>query len=121
MFTLVCPLKSCFICFVLSFKKEADETWSAKKVIDVPAKKVEGWALPEMPGVLTDIIISMDDKFLYFSNWAHGDIRQYNITDPDNPKLVGQLFLGGSVCQGGPVTVTEDKELKVGSFFVVCK
>ena len=24
--------------------------WSAMKAIDVPAKKVEGWILPEMPG-----------------------------------------------------------------------
>ena len=24
--------------------------WIAEKVIDVPSKKVEGWALPEMPG-----------------------------------------------------------------------
>jgi selenium-binding protein 1 len=23
----------------------------------------------------------MDDKFLYFSNWVHGDIRQYDISD----------------------------------------
>ena len=34
-----------------------------------------------MPGVMTDIIISMDDKYLYFSNCLHGDIRQYDITD----------------------------------------
>ena len=33
----------------------------------------------------------MDDRFLYFSNWLHGDLRQYDITDPDNPKLVGQV------------------------------
>ena len=45
------------------------------------ADQVEGWILPEMPGVMTDIIISMDDKYLYFSNWLHGDIRQYDITD----------------------------------------
>ncbi len=37
--------------------------------------------LAEMPGVITDIILSMDDKYLYFSNWVHGDIRQYDITD----------------------------------------
>ena len=24
--------------------------WAAEKVITVPAKKVEGWALPDMPG-----------------------------------------------------------------------
>ena len=26
-------------------------SWSVEKVIDVPSKKVEGWALPEMPGI----------------------------------------------------------------------
>jgi hypothetical protein len=30
---------------------------------------------------IIDIILSMDDKYLYFSNWVHGDIRQYDITD----------------------------------------
>lgn len=34
---------------------------------------VEGWALGEMPGLITDIIISLDDRYLYFSNWLHGN------------------------------------------------
>ena len=87
--------------------------WAAEKVIDIPNKKVDGWILPEMPGVMTDILISMDDKYLYFSNWAHGDVRQYDITDTRNPKLTGQVFFGGLIQKGGPVTVTEDKELTV--------
>ena len=29
------------------------------------------------------------------------------------PKLTGQIFFGGSVQAGGPVTVTKDKELSV--------
>ena len=41
--------------------------------------------------MITDIIISMDDKYIYFNNWLHGDIRQYDITDRRNPKLVGQV------------------------------
>ena len=60
-------------------------------MVDVPSKKVEGWTLPEMPGLITDILVSLDDKYLYFSNWAHGDVRQYDITDTRNPKLVGQV------------------------------
>lgn len=44
-----------------------------------------------MPGLITDIILSLDDRFIFFSNWLHGDIRQYDITDPRNPKLVGQV------------------------------
>ncbi len=44
-----------------------------------------------MPGLITDCLISLDDRFLYFSNWLHGDIRQYDIADRENPKLVGQV------------------------------
>lgn len=98
---------------VYRFYKTSMGDWAAEKVIDVPNKTVDGWILPEMPGVITDIILSMDDKYLYFSNWLHGDIRQYDITDTSNPKLVGQIFLGGSILKDGPVTVTEDKELSV--------
>ncbi|XP_052217250.1 methanethiol oxidase-like isoform X3 [Dreissena polymorpha] len=97
---------------VFRYFKTASGTWSAEKVIAIPNKKVEGWALPEMPGLITDVILSLDDRFLYFSNWAHGDVRQYDITDRCNPKLVGQVWLGGSICRGEGVRVTEDKELK---------
>ena len=37
----------------------------------------------------------MDDRFLYFSNWLHGDLRQYDVSDPAHPKLTGRLWLGG--------------------------
>jgi len=42
-------------------------------------------------GLITDCLISLDDRYLYFSNWLHGDVRQYDITDTANPKLVGQV------------------------------
>lgn len=66
-----------------------------------------------MPSVLTDILISLDDKYLYLSNWLHGDIRQYDITDTDNPRLTGQVFIGGSVCEGKGYRVLKDQELDV--------
>uniref|UniRef100_A0A672QDN3 Methanethiol oxidase n=1 Tax=Sinocyclocheilus grahami TaxID=75366 RepID=A0A672QDN3_SINGR len=96
---------------VFRFYKTLKGEWAAEKVIQIPSKKVEGWALPEMPGLITDILISLDDRFLYFSNWLHGDIRQYDITDRRNPRMVGQVFLGGSILKDGPVKVLEDKEL----------
>ncbi|XP_053330758.1 methanethiol oxidase isoform X2 [Spea bombifrons] len=106
---------------VFRFYKKQDGTWAADKVIQVPSKKVEGWALPDMPGLITDILISLDDRFLYFSNWLHGDIRQYDITDPRCPQLVGQVFLGGSIQKGGTVTVTKDEELSEQPEQVVVK
>ena len=42
-------------------------------------------------GLITDCLISLDDHYLYLSNWLHGDVRQYDITDTANPKLVGQV------------------------------
>jgi selenium-binding protein 1 len=75
--------------------------------ISVPALKVQNWILPQMPGLITDFLISLDDRFLYFSNWLHGDVRQYNIEDPANPVLTGQLWIGGLIRKGGDVWVEE--------------
>jgi len=95
---------------VIMFFKDEKGEWITKKVIEVSPKAVSGWALPNMPGLITDVIISLDDKFLYFSNWIHGDIRQYNIEDPHNPKLVGQVFIGGSIRSDGSVTLNDESE-----------
>jgi selenium-binding protein 1 len=69
-------------------------SYSADKVIAVDSIEQDGWPFP-VPGLITDLVVSMDDRFLYFSNWLHGDLRQYDISDPANPKLTGQLQLGG--------------------------
>ena len=61
----------------------------------------------DVPGLITDILVSMDDRFLYFSNWLHGDIRQYDIADPAHPRLVGQVWCGGVL--GKEVTVQGSK------------
>lgn len=34
---------------------------------------VSGWALPQLPPLITDILISLNDKFLFFSNWLRGE------------------------------------------------
>jgi selenium-binding protein 1 len=82
--------------------------WQVEKVIDVPAIELQGWPIP-VPGLITDLLVSMDDRYLYFSNWLHGDIRQYDISDPSNPRLTGQVWCGGLLgkaqeVNGRPVT-----------------
>lgn len=99
-----CALRS----VVFRFYKTPEGDWAAEKVLSVPSKKVEGWVLPEMPGLITDILISLDDRYLYFCNWLHGDIRQYDITDRKHPRLTGQVFLGGSIVSDGPVKVLDE-------------
>lgn len=94
------------------YRKPNSERFEVKKVIDVPTKKVEGWlGGTEMGGLMTDILLSLDDKFLYFSNYLHGDVRQYDVSDPANPKLTGQVFIGGSVHKQSGVKVLQDEEL----------
>jgi methanethiol oxidase len=71
-------------------------SWQADQVISVDNVELDGWPLPGgVPGLITDLVISMDDRFLYLSNWLHGDLRQYDISDPTSPRLTGQLWLGG--------------------------
>jgi len=75
------------------YKDDAGEV-QIEKIIDVDAIDVKDFPVP-MPGLITDILVSMDDKYLYFSNWLHGDLRQYDISDPSNPVLTGQVWIGG--------------------------
>jgi selenium-binding protein 1 len=71
-------------------------SFAAESAIEVDNVELEGWPLPGgVPGLITDVVVSMDDRFLYFSNWLHGDLRQYDISDPSSPRLTGQLQLGG--------------------------
>jgi len=71
---------------------KAGDKWAADKVVAVEPAMVEGKPLP---GLITDILVSMDDRFIFFSNWLHGDVRQYDVSDPAKPKLTGQVWVGG--------------------------
>lgn len=39
----------------------------------------------------TDMLLTDDDKYMYVSNWMGNTVDQYNIEDPFNPVLVGQV------------------------------
>ncbi|KAM9214654.1 LOW QUALITY PROTEIN: methanethiol oxidase-like [Leptosomus discolor] len=97
---------------VYRFYKCERDNWVVEEAFRIPAKEVTGWIMPQMPAFIADLVISMDDKYLYVSNWLHGDIRQYELSKTCKPRLVGQVFVGGSILRGGPVTVCRDEELK---------
>ena len=48
-----------------------------------------------VPPLVTDIDLSLDDRFLYVSCWGTGELRQYDVSDPMNPKLSGSVHIGG--------------------------
>ncbi len=81
-------------------------TWAVRKVIEIPAEPADADKLPPLlqgfkavPPLVTDIDLSLDDRFLYVSCWGTGEMRQYDVSDPFSPKLVGSVHLGGIVRQ----------------------
>ncbi|MEQ5843431.1 selenium-binding family protein [Paraburkholderia acidicola] len=78
--------------------------WGVRKIIDIPAEPAAAELLPPMlksfgavPPLVSDIDLSMDDRFLYVSCWGTGDLLQYDVSDPFAPKLVGKVRIGGIV------------------------
>ena len=80
------------------------DKWAVRKIIDIPAEPADPALLPPMlksfgavPPLVTDIDLSMDDRFLYVSCWGTGDLLQYDVSDPFAPKLAGKVRIGGIV------------------------
>ncbi|MDQ6670645.1 MAG: selenium-binding family protein [Chloroflexota bacterium] len=78
--------------------------WAIQKVIEIPAESADADLLPPalkpfgaVPPLVTDINLTLDDKFLYVSCWGTGEMRQYDVSDPSAPKLTGSVHLGGIV------------------------
>ena len=83
---------------------QEDGKWAVKKVIEIPAEPADPALLPEslkglgtVPPLVTDLDLSLDDKFLYVSCWGTGELRQYDVSDPFNPVHTGTVELGGIV------------------------
>ncbi len=81
-----------------------EKGWHIQKTIEIPAEPADPALLPPalkpfkaVPPFITDINLSLDDRFLYVSCWATGDFRQYDVTDPLSPKLTGSVRMGGIV------------------------
>lgn len=82
------------------------DKWAVKKIIDIPAEPADASVLPPMlkgfgavPPLVSDIDLSMDDRFLYVSCWGTGDMLQYDVSDPFAPKLTGKIRIGGIVAR----------------------
>ncbi|MFC7080411.1 selenium-binding family protein [Halorussus caseinilyticus] len=100
---------------VFHFSKDGgdgDGAWSAEKVIDVEAREHDDWDMP-VPGLVTDLLVSMDDRYLFFSNWLHGDVRMYDVSDPANPRLADRIWAGGTFGPSHP-TGEDDREVVGG-------
>jgi methanethiol oxidase len=78
--------------------------WGIKKVIEIPAEPADPATLPPIlagfkavPPFVTDINLSLDDRFLYVSCFGTGEFLQYDVSDPFHPRKTGSVHLGGVV------------------------
>jgi selenium-binding protein 1 len=94
--------------------------WKVKKVITIPAEPADPAQLPPLlqgfkavPPLVTDINLSLDDRFLYVSCWGSGELRQYDVTDPLSPVLAGIVKIGGMI-RRTPHPIAPDQPLNGG-------
>jgi selenium-binding protein 1 len=84
--------------------KKSSGQWKVKKVITIPAEPADPADLPPLlqgfkavPPLVSDINLSLDDRQLYVSCWGTGELRQYDVSDPFNPRLTATTQIGGIV------------------------
>jgi selenium-binding protein 1 len=80
------------------------DRWAARKVITIPAEPADPELLPPalkpfgaVPPLISDIDLSVDDRWLYVSCWGTGELKQYDVSDPASPRETGSVRLGGIV------------------------
>ena len=79
-------------------------TYKIEKVIDIPAEPADPDDLPPLlkgfkavPPLVSDINLTLDDRWLYVSAWGTGEFLQFDVSDPFKPKKTGSVHLGGIV------------------------
>ena len=80
------------------------DQWAVDKVITIPAEPADAADLPPalqafgaVPPLISDIDLSVDDRWLYVSCWGTGELKQYDVSDPARPKETASVHLGGIV------------------------
>jgi len=82
----------------------ANGEWKVKKIIDIPAEPADPSQLPPLlqgfkavPPLVSDINLSLDDRYLYVSCWGTGELHRYDVSDPLSPRPAGSVKIGGIV------------------------
>lgn len=106
---VVVSLKDLSASVWLWFREGSDGTaeWKVRKVIEIPAVPADPARLPPLlqgfgavPPLVTDINLSLDDRWLYVSCWGTGELRRYDVSNPFAPKLTAISRIGGIVQRG---------------------
>ncbi|MEU8075255.1 selenium-binding protein SBP56-related protein [Catellatospora citrea] len=84
--------------------RKGDDGFTVHKIITIPAEPADPARLPPalqpfgaVPPLVTDIDLSVDDRWLYVSCWGTGELKQYDVSDPLHPRETASVRLGGIV------------------------
>jgi methanethiol oxidase len=88
---------------VFLWHRDGDQ-WAVRKVITIPAEPADPDLLPPalkpfgaVPPLISDLDLSVDDRWLYVSCWGTGELKQYDVSDVFHPREAGSVRLGGIV------------------------
>jgi selenium-binding protein 1 len=83
--------------------KNGDQ-WSVDEVIAIPAEPADPDDLPPLfkpfgaaPPLVTDIDLSVDDRWLHVSCWGTEELNQYDVGDPFRPRETASVRIDGIV------------------------
>jgi selenium-binding protein 1 len=95
-------------------------SFEVEKVISIPAEPAPVEKLPPLlqgfgavPPLVTDLDLSVDDRFLYVSCWGTGELKQYDVSDPFHPREIGSIRIGG-IASERPHPAKPDAPLRGG-------
>jgi selenium-binding protein 1 len=100
--------------------RQDGERWAVEKVITIPAEPADPADLPPalkpfsaVPPLVSDIDLSVDDRWLYVSCWGTGELKQYDVSDPSKPRETASVRLGG-IIRREPHAAAPDMRLSGG-------
>ncbi|MFD1645989.1 selenium-binding family protein [Haloarchaeobius litoreus] len=89
---------------------EEDDEYQVEKVIDFESGEHADWDMP-VPALPVDILVSMDDRYLFGSNWLQGEVWMYDISDPKTLRKADSISIGGYF---GDIREVQGRELVAG-------
>ncbi len=91
------------------WQRRGDGTLAVERVITIPAEPAPAEQLPELlrpfgavPPLVTDISLSVDDRWLLVSCWGTGELKRFDVSNPRAPRETGSVRLGGIAGKGTP-------------------
>jgi selenium-binding protein 1 len=92
---------------IWTWYREPSGKFAVRKTATIAAEPADVQLLPPLlkgfgavPPLISDIDLSLDDRFLYVACWGTGELKQYDVSDPMQPRVAGSVRIGGIAQRG---------------------